>query len=123
LPLVFCRRRAISIAASDVTTVFSSSDAESIAAALVGRKFGEGWVAHCPAHEDSRPSLSLRERPDGKVLVHCFAGCTQDAVLEALRQCGLWSAEPAAFRGLDRACTAPACWQAPRASLGQFWAE
>ena len=44
---------------------------------------------HCPAHADKRPSLSLLES-DGKILFHCFAGCTQDAVIRALKQKRLW---------------------------------
>ena len=45
-------------------------------------------ILHCPAHADKTPSLSLLER-DGKILFHCFAGCTQDAVIRALKQKGL----------------------------------
>ena len=41
-------------------------------------------MACCPAHDDRNPSLSVRRAPDGRVLVHCFAGCTLDAVLAAL---------------------------------------
>ncbi|MGE5569091.1 MAG: hypothetical protein ACM3S5_08655 [Rhodospirillales bacterium] len=33
--------------------------------------------------------MSIRER-DGRVLVHCFAGCGQRAVIDALRSRGLW---------------------------------
>jgi putative DNA primase/helicase len=44
----------------------------------------------CPAHEDSTPSLKVSQASEGKVLVKCFAGCTQIAVIEALRQRGLW---------------------------------
>lgn len=33
------------------------------------------WSARCPAHDDKGPSLSVRETPEGAVLVHCFAGC------------------------------------------------
>lgn len=43
-----------------------------------------GWIALCPAHEDRNPSLSLRE-DQGKTLVHCFSGCTAEAVCAALR--------------------------------------
>ncbi len=46
-------------------------------------------TVHCPAHADKRPSLSLVER-DGKILFHCFAGCTQDEVIRALKQKRLW---------------------------------
>ena len=31
--------------------------------------------ARCPAHADKGPSLSVRETPEGAVLLHCFAGC------------------------------------------------
>ena len=34
---------------------------------------GEGtWQAHCPAHDDRSPSLSIREAEDGRVLLHDF---------------------------------------------------
>ncbi len=42
------------------------------------------WVARCPAHEDKRPSLSIRELSDGRVLLHCFAGCEVQAVIGAI---------------------------------------
>jgi hypothetical protein len=43
---------------------------------------GEGkWIARCPSHEDKSPSLSIREMPDGRVLLHCFAGCGAGDVL------------------------------------------
>jgi hypothetical protein len=63
--------------------------AASMANRLLGRKSGAGWIARCPAHDDQNPSLSLREA-DGKVLVHCHAGCEQSAVIAALRSRGLW---------------------------------
>jgi DNA repair protein RadA/Sms len=44
---------------------------------------------HCPAHSDSNPSLSVTEQHD-KLLLHCHAGCSQDAVLGVLRDKGLW---------------------------------
>lgn len=39
------------------------------------------WVARCPAHNDSHPSLSIRELDDGRVLLHCFGGCATSEVL------------------------------------------
>lgn len=42
------------------------------------------WTACCPAHEDKGPSLAVRELPDGRVLVHCFAGCETESVLGAV---------------------------------------
>jgi hypothetical protein len=64
-------------------------NAESIARGLQGRKSGASWLCRCPAHEDRTPSLSIRET-DGKLLVHCHAGCDQQAVVDALRGRGLW---------------------------------
>lgn len=29
--------------------------------AIGGRKVGLGWMAHCPTHDDSEPSLSIRD--------------------------------------------------------------
>ena len=47
------------------------------------------YVACCPAHDDKHPSLSITDAND-KVLVHCFSGCSQTDVIEALRSQGLW---------------------------------
>ena len=66
-------------------------NAETIAKALGGRKAGGGWMARCPAHDDRKPSLSIRDADDGKVLVRCHAGCDQERVIAALRSRGLWS--------------------------------
>ena len=33
------------------------------------------YIALCSAHVDKTPSLSIRETPEGAVLLHCFAGC------------------------------------------------
>jgi hypothetical protein len=38
----------------------------------------------CPAHDDRRPSLSIDEGEDGRVLLKCFAGCEVDAILDAI---------------------------------------
>jgi hypothetical protein len=63
--------------------------AATIAQHLSGRRAGKGWMARCPAHRDCSPSLSISE-VRGKVLVHCFGGCTQAEVIDALRARGLW---------------------------------
>jgi putative DNA primase/helicase len=76
--------------------------AAEIAAALSGYQGGDGWVARCPAHDDRKPSLSLTER-DGRILVCCHAGCSQSAVIAALRARGLW---PAASGGQKEGRTA-----------------
>lgn len=51
-------------------------------------------MAPCPAHEDRSPSLSIREDPSGKILVHCFSGCRQSDVITALKGRGLWPEKP-----------------------------
>ena len=48
---------------------------------LVGRLDGvrktgtDRYIAKCPAHDDGDPSLSVRELPDGRILIKCFSGC------------------------------------------------
>ena len=42
------------------------------------------WMACCPAHDDRDPSLSIKEAPDGKVLLHCWSGCTADEIVGAI---------------------------------------
>lgn len=42
------------------------------------------WSARCPAHDDKSPSLSIKEKPDGRILLHCFGGCAVVAVVDAL---------------------------------------
>ncbi len=49
------------------------------------RPTGRGsWIASCPAHADKSPSLTIRETDDGKVLLHCFAGCSVAEVLASV---------------------------------------
>lgn len=49
------------------------------------RPRGDGrWSARCPAHRDKTPSLSIRELPDGRILIYCFAGCDIQALTAAL---------------------------------------
>ncbi|HHV54502.1 MAG TPA: hypothetical protein GXX55_03515 [Firmicutes bacterium] len=48
------------------------------------RRTRRGWLARCPGHRDQRPSLSIALADNGKVLLHCFAGCPPEAVLAAV---------------------------------------
>jgi putative DNA primase/helicase len=43
-----------------------------------------GWEARCPAHEDNKASLCINHAADGKILVHCQAGCDTRKVLGAM---------------------------------------
>jgi len=47
------------------------------------KRQGDGYIALCPAHDDHNPSLSINEK-DGKVLLHCFAGCEYTDILKAV---------------------------------------
>lgn len=42
------------------------------------------WESMCPAHNDTRPSLSIGVGDDGRVLIHCHAGCHMIQVTRAL---------------------------------------
>lgn len=48
------------------------------------RKNGKDYIACCPAHQDKSPSLTIAEKEDGRVLIHCFAGCSADEVVGAI---------------------------------------
>jgi putative DNA primase/helicase len=63
--------------------------AAELAHALGGKRSGRDWMAKCPAHDERTASLSIRQGNAGP-LVHCFAGCPQRDVLEALARRGLW---------------------------------
>jgi putative DNA primase/helicase len=47
------------------------------------------WSCRCPAHDDQRPSLSIRDGSDG-VLLTCHAGCERRDIIAELRHRGLW---------------------------------
>ncbi len=47
------------------------------------KQSGEEWKALCPAHDDKQASLAIREK-DGKILLHCHAGCTYHAITAAM---------------------------------------
>lgn len=54
---------------------------------LGGRWTASGGLCRCPAHDDRRPSLSVRVGRTS-LLLHCFAGCAAAEVLKALRAAG-----------------------------------
>jgi hypothetical protein len=69
--------------------------ARQITTALRGRWFGSYGAVRCPAHDDKRPSLRIRDGENGRLLVHCYAGCQAEDILAALRQQGLLDDAPA----------------------------
>lgn len=50
----------------------------------VKRTGKESWIACCPAHDDKSPSLTISEKDDGRILIHCFGGCSVYEVLDAV---------------------------------------
>jgi hypothetical protein len=48
-----------------------------VAQRLNAKRNGKGYMAKCPAHADRRASLSISEGRDGRVLLHCHAGCIE----------------------------------------------
>jgi Toprim domain len=59
-----------------------------IAEQLAGRQVterGGNYLVPCPAHDDSSPSLSLRDGERG-IYVHCFAGCRPADIYAAIRR-------------------------------------
>ena len=48
------------------------------------RPDGRGWTAKCPAHDDHKPSLRISVGDDGRILLHCHAGCSFEAILAAV---------------------------------------
>ena len=65
------------------------SDARALTLALRGKWYRTYGLACCPAHGDRRPSLTLADAPDGRLLLNCKTGCDFRDVLAALRGRGL----------------------------------
>jgi hypothetical protein len=65
------------------------------------KRSGRGWAAPCPAHDDTHPSLAIDIGRDGRVLLRCHAGCSLEAILDALGLTArdLFPPDRDAFRG------------------------
>ncbi len=50
----------------------------------VKRTGTDRWIASSPTREDKRPSLTIRELPDGRVLMHDFGGDSVEEILAAI---------------------------------------
>ncbi len=50
----------------------------------VKQRGARSWAARCPVHDDRHPSLSVKEADDGKVLLHCWTGCSAVDIVAAL---------------------------------------
>ena len=67
-------------------------DAQTIAEALELRRYGESWCGPCPCCGGGKGStkFSVKDGNNGTPLVHCFGGCTFEALNADLRRRGLW---------------------------------
>lgn len=89
---------------------------------------GPTFRVPCPAHRDTHPSLDITSAR-GMDLLHCWSGCTQEEVIQALRARGLWShatfraprAERLDWTRTDNAKPLPECCTAE--SLCQHWRQ
>jgi hypothetical protein len=69
------------------------ADALAVARALgcKARSHRGNYQARCPAHNDRRPSLSIRNADGGRLQLHCFSGCSFSEIVDALEQRGILS--------------------------------
>jgi hypothetical protein len=95
-----------------------AATARSLVERLGGHWTGRGGMCRCPAHDDRRPSLSIRVGDYG-LLYHCFAGCDATDVLRAVR--GL---DDRALNTTDRTIASPRQTQPYNADrLYSLWGE
>ena len=60
--------------------------ADNLIARLEGvkRTGADRWIARCPAHDDKHPSMNIREKDDGLILIRCFAECSSYEIVSAV---------------------------------------
>lgn len=98
-----------------------TSPAQTITTRLGGRWCGTYGIARCPAHDDGRPSLSVRDG-DTRVLFHCFAGCESARIAEIVNRGDEWpepdwESRKSAKSAPDRATLARSIWDGLQAHL------
>lgn len=103
--------RSESVVATDVLRAQACGNAGCGCATSLERVHG---LTHCPAHADRTPSLHVKEAKSGRLLVKCFAGCSQTKVIDDLTSRGLWPSRPKSnrtTRSSGHAASAPAARQ------------
>jgi len=48
------------------------------------KKLGTGWLVRCPAHDDQKASLSVGVGQTGGIVIYCHAGCSTQAIVDAM---------------------------------------
>lgn len=48
------------------------------------RDHKRSWIAQCPAHDDSSPSLNIDEGDQGVILLKCWAGCGAEEIIDSV---------------------------------------
>jgi hypothetical protein len=68
------------------------------------KKSREGYICKCPCHEDSKPSLSVTETAEGRILMNCKsnAGCSWDLLLKAAQANGFLLPKKSNGKAYDR---------------------
>lgn len=68
-----------------ITRQSGTSSLDQLIQATNAKRTGpRSWQACCPAHEDRSPSLTISIGADGKLLLHCFAGCSFKEIIDAI---------------------------------------
>src|SRR5215510_10014066 len=70
--------------AHSAQTTTPTITAQELSDRLGGKRQGQGFLAHCPCHDDKHPSLSIADGEDGRILLYCHAGCKYQDVRDAL---------------------------------------
>jgi putative DNA primase/helicase len=66
-----------------VTFESNAPDLPALLERVDAHAYAAGWLGRCPAHDDRCPSLSIKAVED-RILLHCFAGCSYEAITAAL---------------------------------------
>lgn len=96
------------------------SRGRAIVEALGGAWSRSKGMCCCPAHSDRTPSLSV-SLGRRAILVHCFAGCTNEAVIEALGRAGVRISD--LFDGKGDALDLPKRTDAADRNAQRLWRE
>lgn len=82
---------------------------EKLAKFLNAKLSGEEYIARCPAHDDTNPSLSFTEGEKVPIVVHCHKGCEPQDIIKKIESMGFeW---PKKFEKLPQHKKKPTEWK------------